>query len=76
MDYHFRVPGVGANIHAPALGGLSQGPGFMLLSCLGAVASRIVSAYIPFPETRADIGRSSSETPGFAGVSLTDEWGW
>jgi mycobactin lysine-N-oxygenase len=47
VDHHFRLPGLGCNIHVPALSGISEGPGFPLLSCLGTVAGRIVSAYVP-----------------------------
>jgi mycobactin lysine-N-oxygenase len=47
VDHHFRLPGLGCNIHVPALSGISEGPGFPLLSCLGTVAARIVSAYAP-----------------------------
>jgi mycobactin lysine-N-oxygenase len=46
-DYHLRLPAQAANIHVPALAGLSQGPGLSLLSCLGTMASRVISTYIP-----------------------------
>ncbi len=35
------------NVHVPMLAGLSQGPGFPNLSCLGHTADRILSLYIP-----------------------------
>lgn len=53
-DHALRIPNLPANIHVPALSGVSQGPGFMLLSCLGSVASRVVGAYVekqPDPPT-------------------------
>ena len=48
VDEMFRLPIDGYNVHVPALAALAQGPGYSLLSCLGSVASRIVSAYLPY----------------------------
>lgn len=55
VDQHLRIPALDApslegadavNIHMPMLAGISQGPGFPNLSCLGILANRILSAYI------------------------------
>lgn len=46
VDRAFRLPNVAANVHAPGLSGMSQGPGYALLSCLGSVASRILEPYL------------------------------
>jgi mycobactin lysine-N-oxygenase len=50
VDYHLRLQGLECNIHTPPIAGLSQGPGLQLISCLGTVASRILSAYVPLPK--------------------------
>jgi mycobactin lysine-N-oxygenase len=47
VDKYFRLPEIGCNVHVPSLGGLQHGVGFTLLSCLGLVARRIVSTYVP-----------------------------
>jgi mycobactin lysine-N-oxygenase len=36
-------------LHLPMLAGLTQGPGFPNLSCLGLVSDRILSSYVPAP---------------------------
>lgn len=46
VDRAFRLPDMAGNIHVPGLSGMSQGPGYPLLSCLGSVASRILEPYI------------------------------
>jgi mycobactin lysine-N-oxygenase len=54
VDYHLRVPfdsapGLGGsriNVHMPMVSGLSQGPGFPNLSCLGHLSDRILSLYV------------------------------
>lgn len=54
IDYHLRLPlhefvelDEPVNLHFPMLAGTAQGPGFPNLSCLGALADRILSAYAP-----------------------------
>ena len=55
VDEHLRVPfgsapglpGAKINVHMPMVAGLAQGPGFPLLLCLGHMADRILSCYIP-----------------------------
>lgn len=47
LDHNLRIRTRSGMIHVPTLAALSQGPGLSLLSCLGTVASRIVSAYVP-----------------------------
>lgn len=42
---HDRVPT--PKLHVPMLAGLAQGPGFPNLSCLGHLADRILSSYVP-----------------------------
>ncbi len=48
IDSHLRlpIPAKDVNIHVPMLSGLSQGPGFPNLSCLGLLADRILSTYV------------------------------
>lgn len=53
IDFHLRLP-LGepddkqtCNVHVPMLAGLSQGPGFPNLSCLGELSDRILSLYVP-----------------------------
>jgi mycobactin lysine-N-oxygenase len=48
IDEHLRMPVANSpmNLHVPALSGLTQGPGFMNLSCLGTLADRILSLYV------------------------------
>lgn len=48
IDEHLRMPVADSkvNLHVPALAGLTQGPGFMNLSCLGTLADRILSLYV------------------------------
>jgi len=49
IDSHLRLPlsDTGVNIHVPMISGISQGPGFPGLSCLGLLADRILAAYVP-----------------------------
>lgn len=49
VDEHLRLRGLAYAVHAPCAAGLSQGPGIPLLSCLGSVASRIMSRHVPLP---------------------------
>lgn len=46
FDYVPGLAGTKINIHMPMLAGLSQGPGFPNLSCLGHLSDRILSAYV------------------------------
>lgn len=43
------LAGAEPNVHMPMVAGLSQGPGFPNLSCLGHVADRILSRYVKPP---------------------------
>jgi mycobactin lysine-N-oxygenase len=37
-------------VHLPVLAGLTQGPGFPNLSCLGLLSDRVLRRYVPLPE--------------------------
>lgn len=45
VDYHLCIPDL--PIHMPMIAGLTQGPGFPNLSCLGTLSDRILSRYLP-----------------------------
>ena len=56
VDHHLRIPLpldgdmnkiTIVNLHMPMLAAFAQGPGFPNLSCLGTLADRVLSAYIP-----------------------------
>lgn len=49
IDYHLSLRNLKPGLHLPMLSGFAQGPGFPNLSCLGRVADRILSAYVPLP---------------------------
>src|ERR1043166_6456168 len=50
FDFMPELAGEKLNVHMPMVAGLSQGPGFPNLSCLGHLSDRILSAYIPSSE--------------------------
>jgi mycobactin lysine-N-oxygenase len=62
LDHNLRIRTRSGMIHVPTLAALSQGPGLSLLSCLGTVASRIVSAYVPQTQVKPE---PKLETLGF-----------
>ena len=43
------VGGLAPRLHLPMLAAVAQGPGFPNLSCLGLLADRILSSYVPVP---------------------------
>lgn len=50
IQYDLSVRNLEPRIHIPMIAGLSQGPGFPNLSCLGRVSDRILSTYVPLPK--------------------------
>lgn len=50
IGYDLGLRNLEPRLHLPMLAGLAQGPGFPNLSCLGRVADRVLSAYVPVDE--------------------------
>lgn len=46
ISHDFSVSGMPAKLHIPMLAGLTQGPGYPNLSCLGNLSDRLLSTYI------------------------------
>jgi mycobactin lysine-N-oxygenase len=46
FDFVPEIAGQKLNVHMPMVAGLSQGPGFPNLSCLGHLSDRILSTYV------------------------------
>ncbi len=47
IDRYLAVDGMRPYLHLPMLAGMSQGPGFANLSCLGRLSDHILSRYVP-----------------------------
>ncbi len=45
IGHDLSVTGLQPKLHLPTLAGLTQGPGFPNLSCLGLLADRILGVY-------------------------------
>jgi mycobactin lysine-N-oxygenase len=50
IDVDLSIAGMNPPLHLPLLAGLSQGPGFPNLSCLGLLSDRILRRYVPLAE--------------------------
>ena len=50
IEVDLSVGGLSPPIHLPLLAGLTQGPGFPNLSCLGLLSDRILRRYVPAGE--------------------------
>jgi mycobactin lysine-N-oxygenase len=50
IDVDLSIAGIYPPLHVPLLAGLSQGPGFPNLSCLGLLSDRILRRYVPLEE--------------------------
>ena len=50
IDVDLSIAGMNPPLHVPLLAGLSQGPGFPNLSCLGLLSDRILRRYVPLAE--------------------------
>ena len=50
IDVDLSIAGMSPPLHVPLLAGLSQGPGFPNLSCLGLLSDRILRRYVPLAE--------------------------
>jgi mycobactin lysine-N-oxygenase len=50
IEIDLSVAGLSPPLHLPLLAGLSQGPGFPNLSCLGLLSDRILRRYVPAEE--------------------------
>jgi hypothetical protein len=50
IDVDLSIAGMYPPLHVPLLAGLSQGPGFPNLSCLGLLSDRILRRYVPLAE--------------------------
>jgi len=50
IDVDLSIAGMCPPLHVPLLAGLSQGPGFPNLSCLGLLSDRILRRYVPLAE--------------------------
>jgi mycobactin lysine-N-oxygenase len=50
IDVDLSIAGLYPPLHVPLLAGLSQGPGFPNLSCLGLLSDRILRRYVPLAE--------------------------
>ena len=50
IDVDLSIAGLYPPLHVPLLAGLSQGPGFPNLSCLGLLGDRILRRYVPLAE--------------------------
>ena len=54
IDHFLAVGGLKPFLHLPMLAGISQGPGFPNLSCLGKLSDHILACYVPV-ESVADV---------------------
>jgi mycobactin lysine-N-oxygenase len=50
IDVDLSIAGLNPPLHVPLLAGLTQGPGFPNLSCLGLLSDRILRRYVPLAE--------------------------
>jgi mycobactin lysine-N-oxygenase len=55
------VEGLTPRLHLPMLAAVAQGPGFPNLSCLGLLADRVLSSYVPMPHVQTE--RTASHWP-------------
>ncbi len=55
---HLELHGMQPRLHIPGLAGLSQGPGFANLGCLGLLANRVLAPLL----TEVDVGARSIQT--------------
>ena len=53
IDVDLSVAGLAPPLHLPVMAGLTQGPGFPNLSCLGLLSDRILRRYVTVEDTGA-----------------------
>jgi mycobactin lysine-N-oxygenase len=53
IDVDLSVAGLAPPLHLPVMAGLTQGPGFPNLSCLGLLSDRILRRYVAASDTEA-----------------------
>jgi mycobactin lysine-N-oxygenase len=61
---HLELAGVNPRLHVPGLAGVSQGPGFANLGCLGLLANRVLQPLLP---QTADVREGMESSPAPAG---------
>jgi mycobactin lysine-N-oxygenase len=65
------VAGLAPRLHLPMLAAVAQGPGFPNLSCLGLLADRVLSSYVPTPQAqRVQAKRVSSRWQSAAPAAI------
>jgi len=61
VDVDLSIAGFDPPLHVPLLAGLSQGPGFPNLSCLGLLSDRVLRRYTPLHEAPPRIASEMHE---------------
>ena len=65
VGHDLAVTGLHPKLHLPVLTGVTQGPGFPNLSCLGLLADRVLGAYVrPARGARAPTAGTAAGRPG------------
>jgi mycobactin lysine-N-oxygenase len=71
IGYDLAVSGVTPKLFLPNLAGLTQGPGFPNLSCLGLLSDRVLGASLP-PASRRESPLSAAAEGAFASARATE----